>query len=93
MFDYLVFYTESKIAHLNELNSHLQSVVQHKDRLINTLQQPFVGDYLKLEATYHRHVKELFPLVASSLAELTANIDNIQWASSFDLQDGKMVRK
>ncbi len=84
-------FTEAKITHLNEVNSHLESVVKHKDRLINTLQQPFVGDYLKLEAAYHTHVKELFPLVASCLAELTGNLDNIQWASGFDLQDGKLV--
>ncbi|XP_038069098.1 AUGMIN subunit 2-like [Patiria miniata] len=81
---------ESKISQLDLLSSHLQAVVQSKDHLINRLQQPFVGDYLKIEATYHRHVKELFPLVASCLAELSSNLETIQWTSGFDMKDGKM---
>ncbi|XP_022080321.1 AUGMIN subunit 2-like isoform X2 [Acanthaster planci] len=81
---------ESKISQLDSLSSHLQAIVQSKDHLINRLQQPFVGDYLKIEAAFHMYVKELFPLAASCLAELSSNLQTIQWASGFDTKDGKM---
>ena len=31
-------------------------------------------------------------MVGTTLAELMINLDNITWASGFDLEDGKMVR-
>ena len=73
------------------MTAHLQAIVESKDHLINRLQQPFVGDSLKVEATYHRHVKELFPLAATSLAELNGNLETVQWASDFNMKDGRMV--
>nr|XP_054762830.1 HAUS augmin-like complex subunit 2 [Lytechinus pictus] len=82
---------ESKISNLNALSSHLQRILQGKKELINRLQQPLVGDFLRVEATFHPQVKELFPLVVSCLAELSANLDNIQWGSEFDLRDGRVA--
>ena len=73
------------------MSSHLQRVLEGKQELIHRLQQPLVGDFLRLEASYHPQARELFPLVAGCLAELSANLDNMQWSSEFDLQDGKMV--
>ncbi|XP_033630797.1 AUGMIN subunit 2-like [Asterias rubens] len=81
---------ESKVSQLDTMTAHLQAIVESKDHLINRLQQPFVGDSLKVEATYHRHVKELFPLAATSLAELNGNLETVQWASDFNMKDGRM---
>ncbi|XP_787845.1 uncharacterized protein LOC582814 [Strongylocentrotus purpuratus] len=82
---------ESKISSLNTLSSHLQRILQGKKELINRLQQPLVGDFLRVEATFHPQVKDLFPLVVGCLAELSANLDNIQWGSEFDLRDGRVA--
>ncbi|XP_071951035.1 uncharacterized protein [Antedon mediterranea] len=81
---------ECKISQLNDLTSHLQSVVKAKHQLITRLQQPFVGDYVKIEATYHRHVQDLFPLMATCLADLSSNLNNIDWTSEFDLKNVKL---
>ncbi|XP_033122181.1 AUGMIN subunit 2-like [Anneissia japonica] len=81
---------ESKISQLKEMASHLQSVVKAKHQLITCLQQPFVGDYIKIEAVYHRHVKEMFPLIASCLADLATNLNNIEWSKEFSAKDSQL---
>ena len=41
---------------MNELSSHLQKVVSHKDQVIGLLQKPHVGDFIRIEAAYKRQV-------------------------------------
>ncbi|XP_077980741.1 HAUS augmin-like complex subunit 2 [Glandiceps talaboti] len=81
---------ERRIGKLNELSEHLQSVIKHKATIITRLQQPTVGDGLKVEATYHQFVAGLFPKMARCLAELSKNLDNIEWTGDFDLSDGRL---
>ncbi|KAK3582010.1 hypothetical protein CHS0354_039676 [Potamilus streckersoni] len=81
---------ESKIAKIKSLNSHLEAVTESKDRLISRLQQPFVGEYLKLEARYHKFASELFPMIAPLLSDLTTHLENIVWVESFKVADGKL---
>jgi hypothetical protein len=39
---------------IGELNEHVQAIMNNKDLLINRLQLPYVGKYIKMEAAYHR---------------------------------------
>ncbi|XP_072168519.1 uncharacterized protein [Diadema setosum] len=82
---------DAKIVNLSSISGHLQRAIQQKKELINRLQQPLVGDFLRVEASYHAQVKELFPLLVACLGELSANLENVQWGSGFDLSDGRMV--
>jgi len=52
---YFIRFPEKRIDKIKKLNSHLESVIESKDQLIKRLQQPFQGEYLKLEAQYHRY--------------------------------------
>lgn len=45
---------EEKIKKISSLNTHIQSILDSKSQLLLRLQQPFVGDFIKLEAQYHR---------------------------------------
>lgn len=80
---------EQRINKIKSLNSHIESVIESKDQLIQRLQQPFQGDNLKLEAQYHKFACELFPQITPLLAELNTNLENIVWAKSLSLKDGR----
>lgn len=82
---------ESHISRLNALSSHLQRILVEKKELINRIQQPLVGDFLRVEATYHPQVQEVFALVVNCLAELSTNLDNIHWGSQLSLRDRRMA--
>ncbi|KAK3090596.1 hypothetical protein FSP39_012991 [Pinctada imbricata] len=81
---------EEKIKVIQELNNHLQSVIDSKSQLITRLQQPFVGDYIKLEAQYHRFASELFPQIATMMADFNNHLENITWNKSLSFADGKL---
>ncbi|ESP01418.1 hypothetical protein LOTGIDRAFT_230693 [Lottia gigantea] len=70
---------ENKIEKIKSLNNHLQSILRCKDDIVNRLQQPLVGDYIKIDAAYHRYASEVFPLLTPILGELNNNLDNIEW--------------
>ena len=48
------FYSGGKIEKVKSLNSHIQSIIDSKAQLLTRLQQPYVGEFIKLEAQYHR---------------------------------------
>lgn len=84
--------SESKIATISSLNAHLQTILEKKQELTTRLQQPVVGDNLRVEAAYHDHIRELFPMVALHLAKLNQNLENIQWSHDFKQTDEQLVR-
>lgn len=51
-----VFFSEKRIKDIQSLNGHMQSIIDSKSQLKTRLQQPFVGDFVKIEAQYHRQV-------------------------------------
>lgn len=81
---------ESKIATISSLNAHLQTILEKKQELTTRLQQPVVGDNLRVEAAYHDHIRELFPMVALHLAKLNQNLENIQWSHDFKQTDEQL---
>lgn len=52
----IIFYLGEKIDKVQSLNSHMQSIIDSKAQLLTRLQQPYVGEFIKLEAQYHRYV-------------------------------------
>ena len=49
---------------IGTLNEHIQAIMNNKDLLIDRLQRPYVGKYIKMEAAYHKYVLVFFLLKA-----------------------------
>ncbi|XP_069110139.1 LOW QUALITY PROTEIN: uncharacterized protein, partial [Argopecten irradians] len=81
---------ENKIKVVKGLNSHIESIIECKSELLVRLQQPFVGDFIKLEAQYHKFAASLFPQIAPLLADLNTHLENISWAKSLTFSDRKL---
>lgn len=79
-----------KINRVCSLNSHIQSIIDSKERLINRLQQPFVGDFIRLEARFHKYASELLPQIAPLLGDLNTNLENIMWMKSMSFSDKRL---
>ena len=47
---------------MNHLNSHLQTVANQKDSLVGRLQQPYVGDFIKMDVHSKQYVLFYFIL-------------------------------
>lgn len=50
----VIFISEKRVKDIQSLNGHMQSIIDSKSQLKTRLQQPFVGDFVKIEAQYHR---------------------------------------
>ncbi|XP_052266166.1 HAUS augmin-like complex subunit 2 [Dreissena polymorpha] len=81
---------EARINKIKSLNSHIECVIESKELLNRRLQQPFQGEYLKLEAQHHKFACELFPQITPLLGELSTNLENIVWAKSLKWTDGRL---
>ncbi|XP_060076798.1 uncharacterized protein LOC132556403 [Ylistrum balloti] len=81
---------EDKIKVIKGLNSHIESIIECKSQLLVRLQQPFVGDFIKLEAQYHKFAAALFPQIAPLLADLNTHLENISWTKTLTFSDGKL---
>ncbi|XP_041363414.1 AUGMIN subunit 2-like [Gigantopelta aegis] len=81
---------ENKIQMINTLSVHIELIIQNKDRLIRRLQEPFVGEFIKLDAEYHKYASMLFSQITPVLSDLNQHLDNIRWASTIKLDDGKL---
>ncbi|XP_022319271.1 HAUS augmin-like complex subunit 2 [Crassostrea virginica] len=81
---------EKRVKDIQSLNGHMQSIIDSKSQLKTRLQQPFVGDFVKIEAQYHRYAADLFPQISPILADLNTHLENITWVKSLSFKDGKM---
>ncbi|ELU03456.1 hypothetical protein CAPTEDRAFT_135097 [Capitella teleta] len=71
-----------KVDVINGINTNLQDVLSHKSSLISRLQCPYVGDFIRIEASHKRYASELFTQLAPVLSELASNLENIEWATN-----------
>eukprot|EP00029_Vermamoeba_vermiformis_P000545 TRINITY_DN10669_c0_g1_i1.p1 TRINITY_DN10669_c0_g1~~TRINITY_DN10669_c0_g1_i1.p1 ORF type:complete len:187 (-),score=30.94 TRINITY_DN10669_c0_g1_i1:51-611(-) len=85
-------YVEDKIETLKTLSTHLNNILKNKDVLISYLQQPFAGDFVVVEADNQQHVYELFVQMGDGIRNLSKHLALIDWASSFNLNDGVLER-
>ena len=81
---------EKRIAVLRNLNEHLQQLVSDKETLVSKLQQPYVGEFIKIQANYKHFASELFPQVVEVLSELGLHLDNLDWAAQVNMCDGQL---
>ena len=44
----------SKCQQLEQISSQLSAIIETKDELISRLQQPFVGEFLEIDAAHHK---------------------------------------
>ena len=47
-------FSEQRVSQLDELNSHFQAIEEHKEKLAARLQQPYVGEFLRIDAAYKK---------------------------------------
>ena len=47
-------FSEQRVSQLDELNSHFQAIEEHKEKLAARLQQPYVGEFLHIDAAYKK---------------------------------------
>jgi hypothetical protein len=52
---------------MEELSLHFSAIVDKKEELIKRLQQPFVGDYISVDADYQRYKRS--PILVCILSE------------------------
>lgn len=81
---------EQRIELVTELSKHLQSVITKKERLLDRLQQPHTGDYLKIDASYRIFAHKVIPQLVPVLSELSEQLDNIEWAAQVSVFDAQI---
>lgn len=81
----------SKCQQLEQLSNQLSVIIGTKDELISRLQQPFVGEYLEIDAAHHKSTAEVLPMIASNLANFPTLLENMTWIKNFSLADGQLL--
>lgn len=76
---------------LEQISSQLSSIIETKDELISRLQQPFVGEFLEVDAAHHKNTAEVLPMISSNLASFPTLLENIAWIRSVSLADGELL--
>lgn len=76
---------------LEQISSQLSSIIKTKDELISRLQQPFVGEFLEIDAAHHKNTAEVLPMISSNLASFPTLLENIAWIRSISLADGELL--
>ncbi|XP_059145027.1 uncharacterized protein LOC131932181 [Physella acuta] len=74
--------TEKHFIVVKQLCSDLDTVLKNIETLINCLQKPFINNFIKMNASYHRFANEVFIQLVLSLNELSLHTDNITWISN-----------
>ncbi|KAH9494848.1 hypothetical protein Btru_015812 [Bulinus truncatus] len=75
---------EDRINIVKQICTDLDTVLQNTELIINRLQKPYVGSYIKLDAAYHRHASELFMQLVPTLNDLNVHLENITWMANND---------
>lgn len=81
----------SKCQQLEQLSNQLSAIIEKKDELISRLQQPFVGEFLEIDAAHHKNTAEVLPMIASNLANFPTLLENMMWIKNFSLADGQLL--
>jgi hypothetical protein len=64
---YYQYISDNKTKKMEELSLHFSAIVDKKEELIKRLQQPFVGDYISVDADYQRYKRS--PILVCILSE------------------------
>lgn len=72
------YYLEKKFHILQEMNSHLESVLREKRTLRQRLMKPLCQENLAIEASFHRYVAELLKMTLTFIGKLDSYLQTIQ---------------
>jgi len=81
----------SRCHQLEQISGQLSTIIEKKDELISRLQQPFVGEFLEIDAAHHKNTAEILPMISSDLASFPTVLENIAWIRNFSLADGQLL--
>jgi len=81
----------SRCHQLEQISGQLSAIIEKKDELISRLQQPFVGEFLEIDAAHHKNTVEVLPMISSDLASFPTVLENIAWIRNFSLADGQLL--
>lgn len=51
---FFTWYAGSRCHQLEQISGQLSAIIEKKDELISRLQQPFVGEFLEIDAAHHK---------------------------------------
>ena len=51
---FFAWYAGSRCHQLEQISGQLSAIIEKKDELISRLQQPFVGEFLEIDAAHHK---------------------------------------
>ncbi|XP_043930018.1 HAUS augmin-like complex subunit 2 [Protopterus annectens] len=72
------YYLEKKLQILQEMNSHLESVLKEKRSLRQRLMKPLCQESLAIEASFHRYVAELLKMTVTFIGKLDSYLETIK---------------
>lgn len=81
----------SRCHQLEQISGQLSTIIEKKDELISRLQQPFVGEFLEIDAAHHKNAAEVLPMISSDLASFPTVLENIAWIRNFSLANGQLL--
>lgn len=81
----------SRCHQLEQISGQLSTIIEKKDELVSRLQQPFVGEYLEIDAAHHKSAADVLPMISLDLASFPTLLENIAWIRNFSLADGQML--
>ncbi|KAK2190150.1 hypothetical protein NP493_86g04003 [Ridgeia piscesae] len=84
---------EQRVSQLDELNSHFQAIEEHKEKLAARLQQPYVGEFLRIDAAYKKYASDVIPRLVPILSDLSKQLGDFDSLSKEknDFTDGQLV--
>lgn len=83
---------ERRVSQLDELNSHFQAIEEHKEKLAARLQQPYVGEFLRIDAAYKKYASDVIPRLVPILSDLSRQLGDFDSLSKEknDFTDGQL---
>ncbi|XP_046854827.1 AUGMIN subunit 2-like [Xenia sp. Carnegie-2017] len=83
---------DEKIKKLEDLARHFSANVDKKEELVNRLQQPFVGDYINIDAEYQKYLVDAISQLSDILTNVTTYVDNLTWNCTFTWEDSTLEK-
>lgn len=79
---------ESWLSDVKELCSHLEVVTMHSTKIVERLQKPYSGSFVKVHYSQQKSVSQLLPLVCDTVARLEEDLSNMY---QFKAEAGEVV--
>lgn len=78
------------LSMIENLSKHFQEIIENKDRLVEHLHKPHLGDYIAVDSSHHEEICSFYPLIASNLADLSQILKNFEWFYKFSVKSSML---